>query len=250
MPTTARWGYYRRVYEVMGKRGIALLVIVVLCLAPVIAITGPAVAQELIWEQLGENGLGEYGTRAFSMVVFDGSPYVGTLNQGGGGHVLRYDGGTSWTQVNLDGFGVTPSVNNKSVECLEVSDGKLYAGTWNEANGCQVWRYNCGTDWSQVNVDGFGNTSNRMVTSMVDLNGRLCAGTDNKTEGCQVWGAVGAPADEDAVTTPLSVETEPESGEAGTSAWTWLLYGLLLLVGVTLLLALAYYLVRRSRTGK
>ena len=87
----------------MGKRGVALLVLAVLCLAPIIAITGPAVAQELSWEQLGENGLGGEGTRAFSMVVFEGNMYVGTL---GGGLVWRYDGGTSWTQVNADGFGV------------------------------------------------------------------------------------------------------------------------------------------------
>ena len=39
------------------------------------------------------------------MTVFEGSLYVGTINQTDGAQVWRYDDGTTWTQVNEDGFG-------------------------------------------------------------------------------------------------------------------------------------------------
>jgi hypothetical protein len=65
--------------------------------------------------------------------------------------------------------------------------GQVYAGTRNEGTGCRVYHRTGGTNWSQVNTDGFGNIANTVVESMVVYNGDLYAGTRNETTGAQVW---------------------------------------------------------------
>jgi len=50
-----------------------------------------------------------------------------------------------------------------------------------------VWRYDSGTTWAQVNVSGFGNTKNGMITSMAVFDEQLCVGTDNKSDKGEVW---------------------------------------------------------------
>ena len=52
----------------------------------------------------------------------------------------------SWEQVNLDGFGDS---NNKELG-FEIYNNCLYAGTDNRSTGCEVWRYNSGTSWTQI----------------------------------------------------------------------------------------------------
>ena len=149
------------------------------------------------WTQVNENGFGyrpsgdEYSV-ALAMAVLSGKLYVGTRNDANGTKVWRYDGDSSWTQVNVTGFG---SANNKAIWNLTEYNGSLYAGTMNMTQGGQVWRYDGGVDWTQVNESGFGNTGNSMVTSMAVLNGQLCAGTDNKTDNCQVWCTANPVAD-------------------------------------------------------
>jgi hypothetical protein len=49
-----------------------------------------------------------------------------------------------------------------------------------------------GSRWEQVNVDGFGDSSNHNIIAMEFFNGDLYAGTWNASEGTQVWRATPA----------------------------------------------------------
>ena len=60
-------------------------------------------------------------------------------------------------QVNTSGYG---SIDNTMSSGMAVLGGYLYAGTWNEVTGGQIWRYD-GTDWEEVVADGFGSLNNR-----------------------------------------------------------------------------------------
>lgn len=88
----------------------------------------------------------------------------------------------SWDQINESGFGYS----NTRASGMTVFNGSLYVGTINQVEKAQVWCYD-GDTWTQVNNNGFGNSSNNMVTSMAVLNGKLCAGTHNTATYCEVW---------------------------------------------------------------
>jgi len=94
-----------------------------------------------------------------------------------------------WERVNEDGFGFATPAEMGSALCMAEYQGHLYAGTVNyeNANGCAVWRYDGGTDWTQVASGGFGDAANEMVFCMAAYNGLFYAGTYNGTTGCEVF---------------------------------------------------------------
>jgi len=150
------------------------------------------------WTQVNISGFDPVKKAMVARVLqeFDGHLYAGVRNDyevSGdtvGAQVWRYDGETTWTQVNIDGFGMVPSVNNRSVESMAVYNDTLYAGTWNDDDGCQVWRYEGDTTWTQVNVDAFGNMPSSgysVALSMEVFNGELYVGTRNDITGTEVW---------------------------------------------------------------
>jgi len=98
---------------------------------------------------------------------------------------------TNWAQINTNGFGNT---NNFSAFSMAVYDNQLYAGTWNNPDGCQVWRRDgSGTgDWTQINTNGFGSANNRGAHSMAVYNDCLYVGTANNGAGFEVWQYDGA----------------------------------------------------------
>jgi hypothetical protein len=87
--------------------------------------------------------------------VFNGYLYAGTYasmgNLDAGGEIWRTNDGTTWTQVNTDGFG---DPDNDAISSSAVFDGYLYAGTGNDTTGGQVWRCSTGSgcdensDWA------------------------------------------------------------------------------------------------------
>jgi len=143
------------------------------------------------WTQVNEDGFGNapsgYNRSVESMAIFDGNLYAGTWNDDDGAQVWRYDGGTTWTQVNDDGFGNMPSGGFSVALSMTIFDDELYVGTRNDNTGTEVWRYDGGTTWTQVNENGFGNTSNQAIWSLVEYDGSLYAGTMNMPQGGQVW---------------------------------------------------------------
>jgi len=115
---------------------------------------------------------------------------------------------TNWGQINTDGFGNT---NNFSAFSMAVYNNHLYVGTWNNSNGCQVWRRDGSStgDWTQVNTTGFGSSNNRGAHCMVVYNNRLYVGTANNADGLEIWAYDG------------SSWTQVGSGGLGDSNNTW-----------------------------
>ena len=144
------------------------------------------------WEQVNENGFGDYGESCPSMAVWGSYLYVGTYNDIYSCQVWRTDGTgatPAWEQVNEDGFGEPYGCVKAS--SMAVYGNQLYVGTDESSGGCMVWRTSGAggppfTDWQQVNTSGFGSTSNTDAPSMAVYNGKLYAGTSNAS-GCQVW---------------------------------------------------------------
>ena len=144
------------------------------------------------WTQVNTDGFGTPNNRkASSMAVYGSNLYVVTENSNTGCEVLRYDD-PGWTQVNADGFGDS---NNREATSATVYNSKLYVGTYNWSTGCEVWT-TAGvggppyTDWTQVNADGFGDSSNEKALSMVAYGSKFYVGTYN-WNGCQVWSTAG-----------------------------------------------------------
>jgi len=144
------------------------------------------------WTRVVQNGfnMDTYNTGVQTFAVYDNYLYAGTGNFNTGGEVWRTSNGTSWNQVNTDGFG--DQYNRRIV--LEPFGIYLYAGTYNYSNsdnpGCELWRCQVcdGSDWSQVPIaKGFGDTENRWIQAMTVYENKLYAFTMNYTTGTEVW---------------------------------------------------------------
>ncbi len=96
------------------------------------------------------------------------------------GKVLRFDGGTEWTDIGQLGIS-TEKFQINEVNDLQVYNGKLYAGVIPNAEG---YRFEGGTRWTllralmldianfPLNLHGWSR-----VTSMAEFGGRLYCGT-------------------------------------------------------------------------
>jgi hypothetical protein len=116
---------------------------------------------------------------------FGGYLWIGTENTATGTEVWRYDSTTTtWTQANIDGFGV----KDLDCECFSVYNSALYCGTWalGGSRG-RVYRYSSGTSWTPVSSYGLGDAED--ILSLSVFSGKLFAGTTHDTHsgGCQIW---------------------------------------------------------------
>ena len=132
---------------------------------------------------------GPYTPEVFRFVVFWDTIYAGTWSADpfGGAEIWRSDTGDAddWQRVIGIGFG-NPS--NEAVLSLETFGDGLYAGTYNQTTGGEIWRSSNGTSWSQVNSDGFGDPENVAISSLAEFGGYLYAGVaGNETTGAQLW---------------------------------------------------------------
>lgn len=138
------------------------------------------------WTRVVSNGFNnDTGNYAIlSMEVFNGNLYAATGNGTTGGEIWRTGDGTTWTQVNANGFG---SGDNIRAVSLETFGGKLYAGTWNNATGGEIWRTSNGTSWEQVMLGGFGNSANTDIGALIVFRNELFVMVGNRTTGPEVW---------------------------------------------------------------
>ena len=65
--------------------------------------------------------------------------------------------------------------------------GLLYAGTYNQTSGAQVWRTADGDSWEQIIPDGFGNPNNVEISSMAIHRATLYAATRDRGDGGELW---------------------------------------------------------------
>jgi flagellin len=96
--------------------------------------------------------------------------------------IWRYNGGTSWEQINVGGFGDDGNFGGDTI----VFDNKLYVATKNYSTGIEVWRYENGKTWTQVNTDGFGNYNNRKCESKIVNDNFLYIRTSSWEKG-EIW---------------------------------------------------------------
>jgi hypothetical protein len=130
----------------------------------------------------------KFNTDSTMMIEHDGYLYVGTESARDsewkeGAQLWRTNGNLSppydqWQQVNDNGFG---NGHNHNICGLAVLDGKLYAGTWNQTQGLEVWRATPGPevpfkDWEKVVDAGFDHKANIFTCQMVNLNDTLFLG--------------------------------------------------------------------------
>jgi hypothetical protein len=129
------------------------------------------------------------------MAVFGNQLYVGTRNyinsNNPGAELWRCqdcDGSPGdWELVpNSKGFNET---ENRTIY-LATFQNNLLAFTTNSATGTQAWSSSDGTNWRQVNLDGFGSSNNSAPyweNSIEIFNNRLFVGLVNFSNGGQIW---------------------------------------------------------------
>ena len=135
------------------------------------------------WLRVEEQGLGDSNNTAiYSMAVFQGALYLGTVNQEHGTQIWTTKGGIDWTKVKSDGFGYS---GNWATYTMCTFNNYLYAGTVNQLTGTQVWRSPDGVTWFQSNRDGFGTPDNICSYCMAVFDSHLYVGTGGTA--AQVW---------------------------------------------------------------
>ena len=87
-----------------------------------------------------------------------------------------------WRQSNLSGFG---NSNNGAVSALDAFDSYLYAGTWNDNDGAQIWRTTDGRTWSQFTPSWPAGDAE--VSDAQPFGGHLYTGLGNEANGGEIW---------------------------------------------------------------
>jgi len=120
-------------------------------------------------------------TDSTTMLVHDGFLYLGTetardAQYAEGTALWRTDGALAppydqWRQVNTNGFG---NGRNHNICGLAEFSGKIYAATWNQTQGFEVWRATPGPelpfpDWERVVTGALGDPASVYATCMVAM---------------------------------------------------------------------------------
>jgi len=171
-------------------RGILWWLIFLLIIATMLCLSlGNIVYQSRVrampyWENVYNDSDGGTSNNVDDIATYYGHLYIALWGTSGpAARVKRYDGGTSWTQVNTTSFGDS---ENYRVLSLAPFDDRLYAGTYNPSTGAEVWAYN-GTAWIQVNTDGFGDPLLYYCDELCAYDGSLYAGVYSNYDGCRVF---------------------------------------------------------------
>jgi hypothetical protein len=149
-----------------------------------------AASSGVAWMQVNQNGFGNSSnSSAMSLEVFGGQLYAGTANWAEGGQVWRTTDGTTWTAVSVPGFGSAYTTTNTCLLDMIAFNGQLYvstAGWGRDGVRGQIWRSPNGTDWTQVEGAGFGDTGNTAIGTFAVFNNQLYV-TTQSSNGLQIW---------------------------------------------------------------
>ena len=145
------------------------------------------------WVKSNADGFGDAkNTGLWAATVFNNYLYTATAQWAAyadgtntGIEVWRTKNGSTWSQVNTDGFGSRENIS----PWMESFNGYLYVLATNFGTGAQIWRCaSCdGTDWTRVVDNGFGDINNSGGVYMVSYGGYFYAGTGNDATGMQLW---------------------------------------------------------------
>ena len=93
------------------------------------------------WQPVVQDGFGDPNTnKASALEVLGDSLYLVVGNYSSGMEVWRTQDGVEWSQVGFAGFGDS---NNRAPywdNSVLAYDGRLWVGTWNNANGGELWK--------------------------------------------------------------------------------------------------------------
>ena len=122
-----------------------------------------------------------------SLAEFQGWIYVSLANRSGspqGTLVFRSPSGDpdTWEDALAKiGPGFSKS-QNENFKDMQVFDGHLCGGTWNEVDGAEVWCTTDGFNWQQKNLSGFGEVDNIVIWSGHVFKGQLYFGVQNTSQ--------------------------------------------------------------------
>lgn len=140
------------------------------------------------WTVLVSDGFGVNSSMVAGMAVFNGSLYVGAGNVGSGAQLWRTTNGIDdWTSIPIPAF---TDANNLKVEMVFVYEQNLFISLSNAVTGVELWRTPDGTNWEQVNLDGFGdsfNISTNRSNAAEVLGCQFYFGTVNIAAGGELW---------------------------------------------------------------
>ncbi len=142
------------------------------------------------WTQANADGFGDSNnTGLWAVEVFDDYLYAAAAQinrpEPTGVEVWRTNDGTTWAQVNEDGFGYPDMIN----PWMESFQDYLYFTAGTPETGSQIWRCaHCdNTDWEQVVTDGFGKLTNQGGNFLIEYKGSFYAGTANSATGTELY---------------------------------------------------------------
>ena len=145
----------------------------------------------LDWNHVNLPGLSPRNGEILHFINFDGDLYASTMSfsDNYGAEIWRSATGNDgdWEQVVINGF--NGDEMNQMIVSMEIHQGRLFVGTDNW-NGTEIWSSLNGTDWAQVNVDGFDDPNNWSAT-LESYQGYLYAATYNwylsDNPGFELW---------------------------------------------------------------
>ncbi|MEM6672245.1 MAG: hypothetical protein AAF726_05340 [Planctomycetota bacterium] len=143
------------------------------------ALSATAAAQT--WTPASAPNLGDPNNALTGSVELDGFLYTAAINVVSGAEVWRYDGVGPQALSSGGGFG-DPS--NLGIGAAIEFDGSIFVAAGNLASPVEVWRFD-GANWTQSNVDGFGNPA-RVNAAFEVLDGVLYATSVRVNGGCGV----------------------------------------------------------------
>ena len=143
------------------------------------------------WTPVVTAGFGDRNNgEVFRLTTFNSRLYASTWSYTTthGAEIYRSSTGNSGDWACVANNGLNNDTHNEVVLSFETVNSYLYAGTRNGTTGGEVWRTINGTNWSQVNTDGFGDANNTSVAALAAFNGYLYASTYHASgAGAQIW---------------------------------------------------------------
>ena len=151
------------------------------------------------WSRVVKGGFGDPGIELIGRLVeFKGYFYAATDHKTGGCQIWRSLNGTDW-QIVVGPGAVMPAgfknPPNPSINELLAFGDWLFAGTWNQEQGAELWRSADGLIWEPVvgggsaTLSGFGKHENSGITALGGFRGMLFAGTGSLycKDGVELW---------------------------------------------------------------
>ena len=121
--------------------------------------------------------------------VFNDTLYASTTNKTLGGQLYRTGDGITWQQITANAFGKADTV--EELHHMDTAFGYIWVTAYTDtsiSNGSPVWRSSDGINFTQSNIDGFGNPLiDGQNPGIISFGNNMYFGGPNYTAGGQIW---------------------------------------------------------------